>query len=306
MFSEGPDTSKHFLKSLGSLGHENVEFLSAFENLEEMIRKRNKCKDGSLKGEYKIILGFTSNMISCGLREVICYLVRNRLVDAIVTTAGGVEEDLIKCVGGETYLGSFADSGSKLRDLGLNRVGNLLIPSSNYANFEDFITPIFDEVAAEAQPKTPSEFIGLLGKGVNSEESVYSWCSRNSIPAFCPALTDGSIGDMLFFYNFNSTKLSIDVLRDVDLLNRFIGESTHGTGIILLGAGLPKHHILRACRMSKSLADSVVQISTGDLIDSRTGSTDASGITQDARVTTIQADATVVFPLLVSALVATG
>ena len=44
----------------------------------------------------KIFLAYTSNLISAGVREHIRYLVEHRLVDVLVTTAGGVEEDLIK------------------------------------------------------------------------------------------------------------------------------------------------------------------------------------------------------------------
>ena len=44
----------------------------------------------------KIFLGFTSNLISSGVREHIRYLVQHKMVDVLVTTAGGVEEDLIK------------------------------------------------------------------------------------------------------------------------------------------------------------------------------------------------------------------
>jgi len=46
----------------------------------------------------KIFLGFTSNLISSGVREHIRYLVQHKMVDVIVTTAGGVEEDLIKVI----------------------------------------------------------------------------------------------------------------------------------------------------------------------------------------------------------------
>ncbi len=44
-------------------------------------------------------------MASCGVRETIRYLAEHKMVDCIVATAGGVEEDLIKCLA-PTYLGS--------------------------------------------------------------------------------------------------------------------------------------------------------------------------------------------------------
>lgn len=41
-------------------------------------------------------------------------------MDVIVTTAGGIEEDLIKCLA-HTYLGDFSLSGKELRQRGINR-----------------------------------------------------------------------------------------------------------------------------------------------------------------------------------------
>lgn len=58
------------------------------ENEDEDLKTfeaRNKVK-------CKIFLSFTSNMISCGVRETIRYLVQHKLVDVLVTTAGGIEE----------------------------------------------------------------------------------------------------------------------------------------------------------------------------------------------------------------------
>ena len=46
-----------------------------------------------------------------GTREHIRYLVEHRMVDALVTTAGGIEEDFIKCLA-DTYVGDFALKGA--------------------------------------------------------------------------------------------------------------------------------------------------------------------------------------------------
>lgn len=69
-------------------------------------------------------------------------------VDVIVTTTGGVEEDLIKCLA-PTFKGDFSLPGAYLRSKGLNRIGNLLVPNDNYCKFEDWIIPIFDEMLKE-------------------------------------------------------------------------------------------------------------------------------------------------------------
>lgn len=69
-------------------------------------------------------------------------------VDVIVTTAGGIEEDLIKCLA-DTYRGEFSLPGAALRSKGLNRTGNLLVPNDNYCKFEDWIIPILDQMLQE-------------------------------------------------------------------------------------------------------------------------------------------------------------
>ena len=90
-----------------------------------------------------IFLGCTSNLISAGTRESIRYLLQHKLVSCLVTTAGGVEEDLMKCLAPH-YLGSqrgvegFALKGAELRQKGINRIGNLLVPNRNYCLFEDW------------------------------------------------------------------------------------------------------------------------------------------------------------------------
>lgn len=95
-----------------------------------------------------MFLGFTSNLVSSGLRDVFRYLVEHHFVDVVVTTAGGIEEDLIKCLA-PTYKGDFALAGAELRSKGLNRIGNLLVPNGNYCKFEDWIIPIFDQMLKE-------------------------------------------------------------------------------------------------------------------------------------------------------------
>jgi len=136
------------------------------------VRAQTRCN---------IFLGYTSNLISSGLREVILYLVKHKHVAAIVTTAGGIEEDFIKCLG-KTYLADFNLDGADLRRRGMNRIGNLVVPNDNYCKFEDWLLPILDAMLAEQKETgdvwTPSSFIRRLGKEINNEESVYYWAYK--------------------------------------------------------------------------------------------------------------------------------
>ena len=92
--------------------------------------------------------------------KIVCLL----QVDCIVTTAGGIEEDLIKCLC-PTYLGDFTLPGVKLRDVGINRIGNLLAPNSNYCKFEDWIMPILDQLLIEQVTEVSSyNLFNILNK----------------------------------------------------------------------------------------------------------------------------------------------
>ena len=143
-------------------------------------------------------------------------------VDVLVTTAGGIEEDFIKCLA-PSYLGDFKMKGKELRANGVNRIGNLLVPNGNYCLFEDWLTPILhsmtDEQVKNGTRWSPSTMIDRLGKEINNEESVYYWAHKNKIPVFCPALTDGSIGDMLYFHSFKRPEFILDVVQDIRGIN---------------------------------------------------------------------------------------
>ncbi len=143
-------------------------------------------------------------------------------MNALVTTAGGIEEDFIKCLA-PTYLGDFKLKGKDLREVGINRLGNLLVPNENYCMFEDWISPILhtmtDEQVKEGTRWTPSRIINRLGKEINHEESVYYWAYRNDIPVFCPAITDGSLGDVMYFHSYKRPEFMVDLIDDIRGIN---------------------------------------------------------------------------------------
>ncbi len=82
-------------------------------------------------------------------------------VDVLVTTAGGIEEDLIKCLA-PTYMGDFAMQGAQLRSRGLNRIGNLVVPNDNYCKFEDWVVPILDQLLLEQKEQVLQTFHNIF------------------------------------------------------------------------------------------------------------------------------------------------
>ena len=63
------------------------------------------------------------------------------MVSCIVTTCGGIEEDIMKLLA-DHYIGDFALDGKKLREQGLNRIGNLIVPNNNYSLLEACFLPL--------------------------------------------------------------------------------------------------------------------------------------------------------------------
>jgi deoxyhypusine synthase len=257
-----------------------------------------------------IFLGYTSNLISSGLRETLRFLVEHKHVSAIVTTAGGVEEDFIKCLA-PTYLGAFHLDGATLRKKGLNRIGNLLVPNSNYCSFEDWVVPILDQMLKEQEEEgthwTPSRIIRRLGKEVNDERSVYYWAYKNDIPVFCPALTDGSLGDMLYFHTYKSSpaQLRCDIVADIREINSMAVRAPKA-GAVILGGGLVKHHIANACLMRNG-AEWAVFVNTASEFDgSDAGARPDEAVSwgkikADGQSVKVYCEATVAFPFLVAA-----
>lgn len=237
----------------------------------------------------RIFLAYTSNQISCGQREVLRFLVKNKMVDVLVTTAGGIEEDIIKCFQ-PTFMGDFKLSGRELRKKGINRIGNLLVPNKNYCEFEDWVSPLINRMhdeqdaaalewakeVAKTEPSdmndmpikfawTPSKVIHRLGKEINNPDSVLYWAAVHDIPVFCPALTDGSVGDMLYFHSYKRPGFVLDIAEDIRRINDLAVRS-HCTGQIILGGGLVKHHTCNA-NLMRNGADYSVYVNTASEFD---------------------------------------
>ena len=49
--------------------------------------------------------------------------------------------------------------------------------------------------------------IARFGEKINNPDSIAYWAWKNKIPIYCPPLTDGSIGDMLFFHSYKNPGL---------------------------------------------------------------------------------------------------
>ncbi len=298
-FSKGIDWKK-IIDSFETTGAQATNLGKAMKIIKEM-----------LKNPTFIYLGYTSGMVSSGLRDIFRFLIQNKKVNVVVTTAGGIEEDIIKCLG-DFKIGDFRESGAKLRDKGINRIGNIFVPNSRYVEFEEFFQPILEEIY-ENQKETGKiisvkELIWGLGKKIGKnekgKESICYWAWKNKIPIYCPAVTDGALGDNIYFFKSKHPDFKIDVTEDVvEINNSTIGKKK--TGLILLGCGVIKHHILNA-NMFRNGADYVVYINNSQEFDaSDAGALPEEAVSwgkikEDSERIKVFGDATILFPLIVA------
>ncbi|PWY99150.1 putative deoxyhypusine synthase [Testicularia cyperi] len=323
---QNPNELLALLQSMSTVGFQATGVSKAIEIVDEMRSWRLAHDPAYLASDdpdkvplseardvgCKILLGFTSNLVSSGLREVIKFLVKNKMVSALVTTAGGIEEDLIKCLG-PTFLGDFSLDGATLRKQGLNRIGNLLVPNDNYCKFEDWVMPILNAMREEqgddvANAWSPSRVIERLGREINDESSILYWAAKHEIPVFCPALTDGSLGDMLYFHSYKNPGLTIDLVKDIRRLND-LSVKAPKAGMIILGGGVCKHQIANAM-LFRNGADFSVYINTGQEFDgSDSGARPDEAVSwgkiksaaNGGKNVKVYCDATIIFPLIVAA-----
>ncbi len=244
-------------------------------------------------------LSMTGNVISSGLREIITYLVKNKHVDVIVTTASGIEEDVIKTLS-DFKIGLFQTPGELLFDHGVGRIGNIFVPNDRYLELERFMNKTFKELPSEI---TPSQIARHIGSKLNKKSYLY-WAYKNNIPVYCPGIIDGSIGDLAFFEKQRNKKLKIDVMDDhKKIINYTLNQEK--TGALILGGGIAKHYLLNANIFREGL-DYAIYLNTADeAYGSDSGGNEEEAktwakISINAQHVKVKADFTITLPLLVA------
>lgn len=294
-FEKGLDFTA-FLQSFARQGFQASHLAQGIEIVKAMRREK-----------ATIFLAYTSNMVSSGNREVIKYLVKNKKVDVLVTSAGGIEEDIIKCLK-PFVLGQFEVPGRMLFDNGINRTGNIFVPNDRFAYFDTFMQEFLEKIYAQqketGQVLCPKDLIRELGLTINDPNSILYWAAKHDIPIFCPGIIDGSIGDLIYFFKQSHPDFLLDVTKEIKDIVQIVLNSEK-TGGILLGGGISKHFALNA-NIFKEGFDYVVYINTAQEFDgSDSGARVEEAISwgkvkPDALAVKVHCDATIAFPLLVA------
>lgn len=265
--------------------------------LEKMIRNK----------DCVVFLSFPACVVATGLRGVIRELVQRKWVDVVVTTCGTLDHDLARCWK-DYYHGSFDMDDSALREEGVSRLGNVLVPDESYGIIlEKKLQPMLDKLWQEERRKiSTKDLCWHFGKEADNEDSILYWAQKNEIPVYVPGITDGAVGYQLWSFWQEHKDFTIDLFQDEKELADIVFEAGE-SGALMIGGGISKHHVMWWNQFRGGL-DYVVFITTAQEFDgSLSGARVREGISwgkvkSEANRVTIDGDATVILPLIVAAL----
>jgi deoxyhypusine synthase len=272
------------------IGFQSIELYKAKDVLVKM--KKNNSK---------IFLTFTSNMVTSGLRGFFAQLVKLGMANVLVTTAGAIEEDIMKANGEKFDVGTFNADDVELHEQGVNRVGNLYIKTESYMNFEDFMYPLLKELYEVQKRWTVSELLREIGLRIKDDNSVLYQAAKKNVPIFCPAITDGSIGFHLYLFQQSHKDFVVDVVKDFGNI-LLCTNHDEKKAVVALGGSISKHHAI-LCTLLNGGAEYALFMTTahktsGSMSGATTSEAKSWGkVKDDSDAVTVNGDVSVMFPI---------
>jgi deoxyhypusine synthase len=199
-----------------------------------------------------VILTLAGSLISAGLKKVIVDMVRNNMVDAIVSTGANiVDQDFFEALGFKHYVAEDKlKSGlfdGELREAALDRIYDTLIDEEELRVCDETTQKVFEEM--EPGQYSSRVFIRALGEhldkngGPKTQDSIIYECYKRDVPIFCPAFSDCSAGFGLVAHLVNrgdAPRASWDGGKDFYELTQ-IKIKNPTTGLFMIGGGVPKN-----------------------------------------------------------------
>ncbi len=253
------------------------------------------------------ILSFTGNLVATGLRGVFAQLIRDGYFNVVITTAGALDHDIARAVGGVYYKGYFEADDNVLAREGIHRLGNVFVPVESYGpRVESFVFRLADTLGEECYPVY--EVLDKAGSMIEDEHSILAAAHEKGVPVFVPGWPDGAFGTSLFMARQAKGRPCVDYMKDMERLAEiFFSREGKALGL-LIGGGISKHHAIWWSQFRDGL-DYAVYITTaveydGSLSGARPREAVSWGkIKPEAEKVVVYGDATILLPLLVAGLV---
>lgn len=269
--------------------------------------------------ECGIILCLAGSLVSAGLKKVFVDMVRNQMVDAIVSTGANiVDQDFFEGLGFRHYMAperlKAGLDDDTLRELHVDRIYDTLIDEDELRLCDDTTKVIADGLAP--RPYSSREFIREMGAYLaehgKTGDSVVLAAYEADVPIFCPAFSDCSAGFGLVAHQHergDRPKVSLDSAKDFyELTQLKIANPT--TGIFMLGGGVPKNFTQDIVVAAEILGEDApmhkyaVQVTVADVRDGALSSSTLKEASSWGKVDTVYeqmvfSEATLAVPLIV-------
>lgn len=268
-----------------------------------------------LKGRVTIFLGLAGAMVPAGMRNVITYLIQNRLIDCLVSTGANLFHDIHETLGRFHYQGSAYMDDVQLQQEGVDRIYDVFASEPEFRSLDDYITRFADTLDLD-RPYTTREFLYLLGQKISKEidrDGIVTSAYKAGVPIYCPAIGDSSIGIALSART-KGKRLLFDIVADVQE-TALLALKSEETGVIYIGGGTPKNFIqqveVTACLWSRNTSGHgyAIQVTAdaphwGGLSGCTFDEAKSWGkIKKSAKMVTVYCDSTIALPLIATAVV---
>ena len=202
-----------------------------------------------------VILCLAGSLISAGLQKLFVDLIRNNMVDAIVSTGANiVDQDFFEALGFRHYIAGdeykYGNGDGDLRELMIDRIYDTFIDEEELRICDETTEKIINSLAPK--PYSSREIIREFGAYLEANgrtpaheqpDSIIFAAYEKNVPIFVPAFSDCSAGFGLVAHQHarqGKPVVSIDSAKDFYELTKLKIENP-STGLLMVCGGVPKN-----------------------------------------------------------------
>ncbi len=302
------DISKHnvvpLVDAMGDMAF-TARDLSRASKIYDMMLADKNCS---------VILTLAGSLFSAGLKKVVADMIRNNMVDAVVSTGAIiVDQDFFEALGFKHYKGTpHGVDDNELRELHIDRIYDTFIDEDELRICDETTREIADSL--DPRPYSSREFIEAMGAYLSrhgkNRDSVVLAAYEKRVPIFVPAFSDCSAGFGMAAHQWkNPVKhMSMDSAKDFLELTKVKIEA-RDTGLFMIGGGVPKNFTQDIVVAADVLGEEVpmhkyaVQVTVADVRDGALSSSTLKEASSWGKVETafeqmVFSEATLAMPLI--------
>jgi deoxyhypusine synthase len=263
--------------------------------------------------ECTIYLALAGAVVPAGMRSLVADLIRERLVDVVVSTGANMVHDAIEAVGGHHYKGHWLVDDNMLYKQNIYRIYDIFVSEEDFLKLDHELVGMYDDMVSANGGKSLSstEFAWELGKRLNDPNSILRAAYESRVPIFLPALRDSEFGYAYWLHaskrGFKNTLL-VDAFRDVPEIIHIFKRSPRN-GMLVIGGGVPRNAVQSAALATRKPMDYAVIVTMdrpeiGGLSGSTLEETISWGkVKGGGDKVMVVSDAMIAFPIIVASVV---